>query len=167
MRSGLGRAVVAAVMVCGVARAETREGVVPAGATTVLRVQAEGVQIYECAAAEGGTAGGGAAWRFREPLATLMVGGKTVGRHYAGPWWALDDGSSVRGRVVESAAGETPGDIPWLRLAVAARGGDGVLAGVTGVARVETRGGMVTGACGTVGALRLEPYSAVYLFLKE
>jgi len=162
MRSGLRWAVVAATMVCGVAQAETREGMVPAGATTVLRVQAEGVQIYECAAADGG-----AAWRFREPLATLMVGGKTVGRHYAGPWWTLDDGSSVRGRVVESAAGETPGDIPWLRLAVAGRGGDGMLSGVTGVARVETRGGVVTGACGSVGALRLEPYSAVYLFLKE
>ena len=38
---------------------------------------------------------------------------------------------------------------------------------VCGVARVETHGGVVTGACGTVGALRLEPYSAVYLLLKE
>lgn len=162
MRFVLGLALVAAVMVCGVARAETREGVVPAGAVTVLRVQAEGVQIYDCVAADGG-----AAWRFREPLATLMVGGKTVGRHYAGPWWALEDGSSVRGRVVESAAGESAADIPWLRLAVAGRSGDGALSGVTEVARVETRGGVVTGACGSVGALRLEPYSAVYLFLKE
>ena len=73
----------------------------------------------------------------------------------------------MRGRVVESAAGESAADIPWLRLAVAGRSGDGALAGVTGVARVETRGGVVTGACGIVGALRLEPYSAVYLFLKE
>ncbi len=162
MRAGWVALAAGAVMVGGVARGETREGVVPAGAATVLRVQAEGVQIYDCVAADGG-----AAWRFREPLATLMVGGKTVGRHYAGPWWALEDGSAVRGRVVASAAGERAADIPWLRLTVVERSGDGALSGVTSVARVETRGGVVTGACGAVGALRLESYSAVYLFLTE
>ena len=38
------------------------------------------------------------AWAFREPIATLVLDGKTVGRHYAGPSWEYMDGSAVVGR---------------------------------------------------------------------
>jgi len=41
----------------------------------------QGAQIYECKA----DASGKFAWEFREPIATLLADGKTVGRHYAGP----------------------------------------------------------------------------------
>ncbi len=34
-------------------------------------------------------------WTFREPIATLLDDGKTVGRHYAGPNWEDNDGSAV------------------------------------------------------------------------
>ena len=49
----------------------------------VLTVHAEGAQVYECKAG----ADGKLAWAFREPIATLLVDGKTIGRHYAGPNW--------------------------------------------------------------------------------
>ena len=148
------------LIVLSAGSAVAAEAMVPAGAAIVDRVKAEGVQIYDCRAA----AGGGDAWVFREPLATLVRDGVTVGRHFAGPMWEMADGSSVKGRVVTQAAGAGSGDIPWLRLAVVAHGGSGALDGVTGVARVETQGGVFSGACATVGTFHLEPYSAEYVF---
>ncbi|MGA9955493.1 MAG: DUF3455 domain-containing protein, partial [Bradyrhizobium sp.] len=50
------------------------------GETVVLTAHAEGAQVYECKAGTDGKL----AWVFREPIATLLVDGKTVGRHYAG-----------------------------------------------------------------------------------
>src|SRR5882724_10990317 len=55
------------------------------GETVVLTVQAEGAQVYECKAGADGKLG----WAFREPIATLLADGKTVGRHYAGPSWEV------------------------------------------------------------------------------
>jgi hypothetical protein len=49
--------------------------------TAVAIYHAEGAQIYECKAGADGKLG----WVFREPIATLLLDGKTVGRHYAGP----------------------------------------------------------------------------------
>ena len=70
------------------------------GETVVLTAHAEGAQVYECKAG----ADGKLAWPFREPIATLMADGKTVGRHYAGPNWEHVDGSAVTGK----AAGKRP-----------------------------------------------------------
>jgi hypothetical protein len=63
------------------------------GETVVLSVHAEGAQVYECKAGTDGKL----SWLFREPIATLMADGKTVGRHYAGPNWESADGSAVTG----------------------------------------------------------------------
>lgn len=120
LRFGLG---MIGLVVWGAGSAVAAETMVPAGAVIVDRVQAEGVQIYDCKAA----AGAAATWVFREPLATLLKDGVTVGRHFAGPSWAMVDGSSVTGRVVEQAAGAGAGDIASLRLAVVTHGGSGVL----------------------------------------
>src|SRR5450756_59850 len=65
------------------------------GETTILSVHADGAQVYECKAGSDGKL----AWAFREPIATLLVDGKTVGRHYAGPNWEHGDGSAVTGKV--------------------------------------------------------------------
>jgi hypothetical protein len=51
------------------------------GETVVATMHAEGAQVYECKA----DAGGRLVWQFRVPVATLLLDGKTVGRHYAGP----------------------------------------------------------------------------------
>jgi hypothetical protein len=133
------------------------------GETVVLTLHAEGAQIYECKAG----ADGKPAWVFREPIATLLLDGKTVGRHYAGPNWEHSDGSAVTGKAVGNAPGATPNDIPWLKLEVTSHRGSGILAGVTTVLRINTKGGKLEGACDSAGGYRNMPYSADYLFLRR
>ena len=65
------------------------------GEKEVTTLHAQGAQIYECATGKDGKF----AWSFREPIATLLLKGKTVGRHYAGPNWEYTDGSPVVGKV--------------------------------------------------------------------
>jgi hypothetical protein len=133
------------------------------GETVVLSVHAEGAQVYECKAG----ADGKLAWAFREPIATLLAEGKTVGRHYAGPTWEHSDGSAVVGKVAGSAPGATPNDITWLKLDVVSRRGSGILSPVTTVQRINTAGGKLDGACDKAGAWRSMPYSADYVFLRK
>jgi len=133
------------------------------GETVVLTVHAEGAQVYECKAGTDGKL----AWTFREPIATLMADGKTVGRHYAGPNWEHSDGSAVTGKTVGNAPGATANDIPWLKLDVVSKRGSGVLSAVTTVQRINTKGGMLAGACETAGTYRSAPYSAEYVFLRK
>jgi hypothetical protein len=133
------------------------------GETVVLSVHAEGAQVYECKAGTDGKLG----WLFREPIATLMADGKTVGRHYAGPNWENADGSAVTGKTIGNAPGATANDIAWLKLEVIAHRGSGLLSGVTTVQRINTAGGQLSGACDKLGATRSAPYSADYVFLRR
>jgi hypothetical protein len=133
------------------------------GETIALSVQAEGAQVYECKAGADGKLG----WAFREPIATLLADDKTVGRHYAGPSWEHSDGSAVVGKVVANAPGATPSAIPWLKLDVVSRRGNGILASVTTVQRINTQGSKLEGACDKASVLRSVPYSADYVFLRK
>jgi hypothetical protein len=133
------------------------------GETTLATYHAEGAQVYDCKAGNDGKL----AWTFREPIATLLSNGKTVGRHYAGPTWALNDGSSVVGNVAGNAPGATVEDIPWLKLEVTSHGGNGLLSEVDTVQRLNTHGGVVSGTCDQAGAFRSVPYSAEYSFLSK
>jgi hypothetical protein len=133
------------------------------GEIVVLTVHAEGAQVYECKAGADGKLG----WVFREPIATLLADGKTLGRHYAGPNWEHSDGSAVVGKVVGNAPGAGPNDISWLKLDVASRRGSGVLTPVTTVQRINTQGGKLEGTCDKAGAFRSAPYSADYVFLRK
>jgi len=133
------------------------------GEAIVLAVHAEGAQVYECKA----TVDGKLAWAFREPIATLLADGKTVGRHYAGPNWEHSDGSAVVGKAAGNAPGATPNDIPWLKLSVVSSRGSGTLTGVTTVQRINTQGGKLDGACDKAGSFRSAPYSAEYVFLRK
>src|SRR3954447_17929069 len=130
------------------------------GESVVLSVHAEGAQVYECKAGTDGKL----AWGFREPIATLLSEGKTIGRHYAGPNWEHVDGSAVTAKAVASSPGQSAGDIPWLKLEVTAHRGRGTLAGVTTVQRINTRGGVHAGVCDRAGALHSAPYAADYVF---
>ena len=136
-------------------RAETTlpDAIAAPGETTVLTLHAEGAQVYECKAG----ADGKLAWAFREPIATLLVDGKTVGRHYAGPNWEHSDGSAVVGKAAGNAPGATPNDIPWLKLDVTSRRGTGVLAGVTTVQRINTAGGKLDGAATSPAPIATRP----------
>jgi hypothetical protein len=133
------------------------------GETAVLTMHAEGAQVYECKAGTDGKL----AWAFREPIATLLVDGKTVGRHYAGPNWEHADGSAVVGKAAGNAPGATANDIPWLKLEVISRRGTGILAGVTTVQRINTQGGKLAGACDKAGVFFSAPYAADYVFLRK
>ena len=128
-----------------------------------MTLHAEGAQIYQCKAGSDGKLG----WAFREPIATLIVDGQTVGRHYAGPDWEYIDGSTVTGKVAGNAPGATASDVAWLKLDVVGQRGAGVLTGVTTVQRINTSGGALSGACEQAGALRSVPYSADYVFLRN
>jgi hypothetical protein len=141
----------------------TPDAIAAPGETIMRTLHAEGAQVYECKAGTDGKLG----WAFREPIATLLLDGKTVGRHYAGPTWEYNDGSAVVGKVAGGAPGATASDIPWLKLEVASRRGSGVLTGVTTVQRINTRGGKLEGTCERAGTYRSAPYSADYVFLSK
>jgi Protein of unknown function (DUF3455) len=153
----------AALSSAGAAETPLPEAIAAPGEAIVLTVHAEGAQIYECKAGSDGKT----SWAFREPIATLMADGNTVGRHYAGPNWEHSDGNAVVGKVAASAPGATPGDIPWLKLDVASHRGSGVLSGVTTVQRIHTLGGKLEGACERAGTFRSVPYAADYVFLHK
>lgn len=133
------------------------------GYVAALTLHAEGAQVYECKADASGKLG----WAFREPIATLLADGKTVGRHYAGPNWEYSDGSAVVGKAIGNAPGTTAQDIPWLKLEVTAQRGSGTLSGVALVQRINTKGGKADGACTAAGTFLNAPYSADYVFLRK
>jgi len=153
------------VLMIGIASAQAQvpDAIAAKGETAAATFRAEGAQVYECKAG----ADGKLAWAFREPIATLLLDGKTVGRHYAGPTWEHTDGSAV----VAKAAGNAPApdgkSIPWLKLEVTASRGSGTLSGVTTVQRINTVGGKHEGACEKAGAFYSAPYAADYVFLKK
>lgn len=133
------------------------------GEAVMLTLHADGAQVYDCKAGEGGRL----TWQFREPIATLIQDGKTVGRHYAGPTWEHVDGSRIAGKPIGRANGATAQDIPWLKLEAVEARGAGALAGVTAIQRINTQGGQLDGACEKAGATRAVPYAADYVFLRK
>jgi hypothetical protein len=153
----------AAGIVVPAAAAPVPDAIAARGETPVATFHAEGAQIYDCKA----DASGKLAWQAREPIATLLRDGVTVGRHYAGPNWEVGDGGAVTGKVVASAPGTTSGDIPWLKLEVVSHRGSGTLTGATTVQRINTHGGALSGPCDRAGAYFSAPYSADYVFLRK
>ena len=152
------------VLACaGAASTQEPAAVAAPGETVLATLHAEGAQVYECKTGNDGKL----AWAFREPIATLVLDGKTVGRHYAGPSWEHADGSAVVGKAVGNAPGKSAGDIPWLKLEVTAHRGSGALSGVTTVQRINTAGGVHAGACDKAGAFHSAPYAADYVFLRK
>ena len=144
-------------------RAQVPDAIAAPGETVVATIHAEGAQVYECKADTAGKL----VWQFREPIATLLIDGKTVGRHYAGPNWELADGSAVVAKVSGRAPGATPKDIPLLKLEATSHRGSGQLSGVTTIQRLNTKGGVAEGSCDRAGAFLNVPYSADYAFLKK
>lgn len=156
------------LVLCAIDAQRAQAGDLPQAATgaaqkILLTVRATGVQVYSCAKDSNGQL----IWQFREPLATLMINGKTVGRHFAGPTWQLDDRSAVVGKVIAQAPGASANDIALLRLEVVAHQGAGGLSQVVAVERLHTLGGVFSGSCSQAGDLHVEPYSADYRFLGQ
>jgi hypothetical protein len=144
------------------ARAEDATTIAVNSGVPIAKLEAAGAQIYVCTK----NAAGASNWTFREPVASLLEEGKTVGRHFVGPTWEFADGSRVQGEVVNKAPGTTAKDIAWLKLSVKDPPKSGLVAGATSVLRIDTKGGVFEGACDNEGELHSEPYTATYIFAK-
>jgi opacity protein-like surface antigen len=156
-------AIVASASAASAQAPQVPAAVAASGETTVATFQGVGAQVYECKAGSDGKL----AWSFREPIATLINKGKTVGRHYAGPSWEDVDGSKIVGKAVGNAPGATTDDVPWLKLDVVKHQGRGLLSKVTTVQRLDTHGGALTGSCDKAGDFKSVAYSATYVFLHK
>jgi hypothetical protein len=158
-------AVRATILLTTQATAQTPPAIEGRDGMEIVTLHAEGAQIYECKPDSGNKSEGRAlTWQFREPIAALILDGKSVGRHYAGPNWDYFDGSAVKGKVVASAPGATSNDIPWLKLDAVEHRNNGILSNVTTVRRINTRGGLAQGSCERAGDYLSVPYSADYVF---
>jgi hypothetical protein len=93
--------------------------------------------------------------------------GKPFGKHFAGPSWKANDGSQVTGKAAANAPSPDANSIPWLLVTVVNRSGEGILARVTSIQRLNTNGGKAPASgCDAANAgseLRV-PYSADYVF---
>jgi len=134
---------------------------VPDGQIELLKVQARGYQIYVSQR----DLDGKLAWSLKGPLAELFDnGGKVVGAHFSGPTWKLNDGSEVRGKMLEKADAPESGSIPWLLIEIANNAGTGVLQGAEYIHRVATKGGQPPMEVGAERAESKSEYSADYYF---
>jgi hypothetical protein len=160
------RLAIAAVLLAAstsAASAQVPAAIAAPGETVIATIHAQGAQVYDCKTG----ADGKLVWTFREPIATLLLDGKTVGRHYAGPNWEHTDGSAVVAKAAGRAPGASAKDIPWLKLDVTERRGNGILSTATTIQRINTAGGVAEGGCDKAGAFFSAPYATDYVFLRE
>jgi hypothetical protein len=155
-----------AIFFCGfpTSAQEVRKDLQPPSNEQLLwQVHGKGVQIYICQ--EGVTQ---FAWTLKAPEAELFDNsGKPFGKHFAGPSWRSNDGSQIVGKAAASVPSPNADSIPWLLITVVNHSGDGALARVTSIQRLNTKGGKAPASgCDSVHAgqeVRV-PYSADYLF---
>lgn len=134
----------------------------PAGNRIAFELEATGTQDYACA-----TSATGPVWSFVFPEAVLTRGGRMQGVHYFGPTWeALDLSAVVGQKVAEFKPDQTA--IPWLLLSAKSHAGDGRMARVTFIQRLNTVGGIAPAATACdaahLGTVTRVPYTATYAF---
>jgi len=138
----------------------------PPGVAVYLKAYADGVQIYECSRKADSTY----EWAFKAPQATLAdSSGRVLGKHYAGPTWEANDGSTVVGEAKARDPSPTPTAIPWLLLAAKSTSGSGTLADTKFVQRVATVGGVAPAQGCSESTLKQQaqvPYTAAYVFYR-
>ena len=135
----------------------------PSNEQLVLQVHAKGDQIYACKV-DGPQPG----WTLKAPDAQLFdKDGKAFGKHFAGPSWEASDRSRVVGKAAANVPSPDTDSIPWLLVKVVSHDGEGVLAKITSIQRINTKAGKApTSGCDAAHAgqeVRV-PYSADYLF---
>ena len=110
----------------------------PAGQELALVAHATGFQIYTCQLGTDGQP----AWLLKAPKAELRDNtDRVIGSHYAGPAWKHNDGSEVTGKVLAKVDSPDADSIPWLLLTATNHSGTGMLAGVSTIQRIHTKGG--------------------------
>ncbi len=138
----------------------------PQGAAHLFDLRADGVQIYQCQARDGGHG-----WVFQGPEAALFdATGRQVGTHGAGPHWLLAYGSRVTGTVAANAPAPAAGAIPWLLLRATAAETPGRLRSVAFIRRYDTVGGVAPASgcdAASAGQTARMRYSAMYGFYAQ
>jgi hypothetical protein len=129
----------------------------------ILTVTGKGVQIYTCQQSAAGPQ-----WLLQAPEATLIdASGKPVGTHGAGPIWRSNDGSTVKGELLQKSESPQAASIPWLLLKAVSPSGSGIMTRVEFIRRSDTHGG-VSPATGCdaqhLSAVSRVPYTATYTF---
>lgn len=136
----------------------------PASEELILAAHATGSQIYVCQAGTDQKF----AWTLKAPDAELHdATGAVIGAHFAGPTWKHKDGSEVTAKLVAREDSPDVDSIPWLLLTATGHSGDGVLACVTTIQRLHTKGGQPPSAgCDQAhqGSEVKRAYSADYYF---
>jgi hypothetical protein len=129
----------------------------------ILTVTGKGVQIYTCQQSAAGPQ-----WVFQAPEATLLdSSGNPVGTHSAGPIWKSNDGSTIKGELLQKSPSPEPTSIPWLLLKASSPSGSGIMTRVEFIRRSDTHGGASppTGCDAQhLNAISRVPYTATYAF---
>jgi hypothetical protein len=132
----------------------------PEGTKLAFKVYAIGDQIYRW---------NGTAWALRAPDAKLYMNSNysgLVGKHYGGPTWESNSGSSVIAARLKDCTPDTNA-IPWLLLQKVITNGPGIFDRVEFIQRVNTTGGLKPDLPGTnVGDEVNVPYTAEYYFYR-
>jgi Protein of unknown function (DUF3455) len=132
----------------------------PAGARAVLEAKGVGFQVYTCTETQTGPT-----WVLTAPDAKLLdASGKTIGSHFAGPTWKLEDGSQVQGERIASRPAPEAGSVAWLLLRSKAGTATGNLADIAFIRRTETHGGAAAESACTTGDTSRISYTATYTF---
>ena len=154
--------VVGVLAFSAVATAQVPNSIAAPGESVVLKVHAEGAQVYECKAGPDAKLVGSFANPLRHSL--LMATPSVATMPVQTGNWPTAARLSVRSLVTRPAP---TNDIPWLKLKVVAQRGNGTLIGVTTVQRINTQGGKLNGECDQAGKLRAARYAADYVFLRK
>ena len=129
----------------------------------ILTVTGKGAQIYTCQQSPTGPQ-----WVLQAPEAKLIdASGKPIGTHGAGPIWKSNDGSTVKGELLQKSPSPEATSIPWLLLKAVNPSGSGIMTRVEFIRRSDTHGGVSsTTGCDAqhLSAVSRVPYTATYTF---
>jgi hypothetical protein len=129
----------------------------------ILTATGKGVQIYTCQQSAAGPQ-----WVLQAPEAKLLnASGNPIGTHGAGPIWKSNDGSTVKGELLQKSSSPEPISIPWLLLKATSPSGSGIMTRVEFIRRSDTHGGVSpTTGCDPqhLNAASRVPYTATYTF---
>lgn len=156
-----------AAEVSKLAAPETPEAIrVPSSPAPVLKGNAVGVQIYTCGPKKDDKHA--FEWTLKAPEASLADdAGKPLAKHYGGPTWEATDGSKVAGSLKAKVDSPDSAAIPWLLIESKSNEGQGALANIAWIQRVQTVGGKApaTGCDKAhIGAESRVDYRATYYF---
>jgi hypothetical protein len=163
MRSSRSNSILAATLSLATAVLAQDPTTPPPSQHPILTVTGKGVQIYTCQQSAAGPQ-----WVLQAPEATLIdASGNPVGTHGAGPIWKSNDGSTVKGQLLQKSESPQATSIPWLLLKAASPSGSGIMTRVEFIRRSDTHGGVSpTTGCDAqhLNAVSRVPYTATYTF---